>query len=58
MAALLAGLGVVCGVMGAAFIWHSLATRRLTDTSEELPPPYGEDPTITPVLPGSHDASV
>jgi hypothetical protein len=52
VAALLAGLGVVCGVMGVAFIWHSLATRTPTDTPQELPPPSDENPTVTPVPPG------
>jgi len=49
VAALLAGLGVVCGVMGVAFIWHSLAARKQTDTPQEPPPEGGEDPAFAPV---------
>jgi hypothetical protein len=32
VAALLAGLGVVCTVMGAAFIWHTRSTSKQADT--------------------------
>ena len=33
VAALLAGLGVVCTVMGAAFIWHTRTTQRTQDNT-------------------------
>ena len=48
IAALLAGLGVVCGVMGVAFIWHSLATRKTTALQEQ---PREDDDAATSALP-------
>ncbi len=41
VAALLAGLGVVCTVMGAAFIWHTRTTLRTQDntTATTIPQP-------------------
>jgi hypothetical protein len=50
IAALLAGLGVVCGVMGAAFIWHSLATRETTNASRAQPQ-QDDDAATSPSLP-------
>jgi hypothetical protein len=38
--------------MGAAFIWHSLATRKTTSALQEQPLQSGEAATITPVPPG------
>ena len=50
VAALLAGLGVVCGVMGVAFIWHSLATRETTNASRAQPQ-QDDDAATSPSLP-------
>ena len=52
VAALLAGLGVVCGVMGVAFIWHSLATRKTTVELQAQPLQDDDAPTSTSVPPG------
>ena len=51
IAALLAGLGVVCGVMGVAFIWHSLATRKTTAALQAQPQQDDDAATSTPVPP-------
>jgi hypothetical protein len=42
VAALLAGLGVVCTVMGAAFIWQVLSKKEI-GSSEMTPEPLTED---------------
>ena len=51
IAALLAGLGVVCGVMGVAFIWHSLATRKTTGALQAQPQQNDDAATSTPLPP-------
>ena len=43
VAALLAGLGVVCTVMGAAFIWQVLRSKKEIDSSDPTPEPLIED---------------
>ena len=43
VAALLAGLGVVCTVMGAAFIWQVLRSKKEIDSSDTTPEPLTED---------------
>jgi hypothetical protein len=43
VAALLAGLGVVCTVMGAAFIWQVLRSKKEIGSSDTTPEPLTED---------------
>ncbi len=43
VAALLAGLGVVCTVMGAAFIWQVLRSKKETGSFDTTPEPLVED---------------
>jgi hypothetical protein len=45
VAALLAGLGVVCTVMGIAFIWHTRSTTKHTDTKADTP---ADEPVMEP----------
>jgi hypothetical protein len=44
---LLAGLGVVCTVMGVAFIWHTLSTGRVSSPDTVPEPPRNDTPAET-----------
>ncbi len=46
VAALLAGLGVVCTVMGVAFIWHVRSGEKRTGKEEEVEAPVEEPATV------------
>ena len=47
VAALLAGLGVVCTVMGAAFIWHTRSSGKVRSPDTLSEPPLNDTPGKT-----------
>src|SRR5688572_9693550 len=47
VAALLAGLGVVCTVMGAAFIWHTRSSGKVSSPNTVPEPPLNDTPAKT-----------
>ena len=47
VATLLAGLGVVCIVMGAAFIWHTRSSGKVSSPDSIPEPPRNDTPAET-----------